>query len=169
MDQKRVRDIMIPRDKVVTIGDGERLSVAEDIMTLGKVRHMPVVRGGELIGVVSERDLLRASPSSLVERRAEERRAFLDDVFISQVMTADPFVIDPSAFLAEAAKQMVKHRIGCLPVVEQAELVGLITETDLLRCLGNLPLPPSAKLSKPSKAAKPAKPVKPSQGRSSRK
>ncbi len=145
MDPKRVRDIMIPRAKVVTIGDGELLSVAEDIMTLGKVRHMPVVRGGELIGVVSERDLLRASPSSLVERRAEERRMFLDDVFVAQVMTPNPFVIGPDASLAEAAQQMVEHKIGCLPVVEQDELVGLVTETDLLMFLGGLRSPRSSK------------------------
>lgn len=148
MDQKRVREIMIPRDKVVTISDGERLSVAEDIMTLGQVRHMPVVRGGELVGVISERDLLRASPSSLVERRAEERRAFLDDVSLAQVMTTNPFVIDPEASVVEAAKRMVEYKIGCLPVIEQGELIGLITETDLLMCLSGMQSPRSVRTAK---------------------
>ena len=58
-----VRDIM--KRKVVTIAAGERLSTVEDIMTLGGVRHIPVVRGGDLVGVVTERDLLRTSLSNL--------------------------------------------------------------------------------------------------------
>ena len=71
----RVRDVM--RRKIVTISASERLSTVEDIMTLGHVRHMPVVQAGRLVGVVSERDLLRASLSNLSGHRDEERRAFL--------------------------------------------------------------------------------------------
>ena len=65
MGRTRVRDIM--PEKMVTISAEDTLSTVEDIMTLGSVRHMPVVRGGKLVGVVSERDLLRASLSRLSE------------------------------------------------------------------------------------------------------
>jgi len=133
MHQTRVCDIMIPRDKLVTIAEGERLSVVEDIMTLGNVRHMPVVRGGKLVGVVSDRDLLRASLSHVVERRAEERRAFLSEIEISQVMTSEPILIDPDEGVLQAAKRMAENKISCLPVVEDEILVGLVTETDLLQ------------------------------------
>ena len=72
---ERVRDIM--ETKLVTISANERLSTVDDIMTLGRVRHIPVVLAGRLVGVVSQRDLLRASLSALSEHRDAERRAFL--------------------------------------------------------------------------------------------
>lgn len=120
-------------EKIVTIGAGDRLSTVEDIMTLGRVRHMPVVHGGKLVGVVSERDLLRASLSNLTRFDTEERRAFLNAVEIARVMSAPPVVIDADASVEEAALVMAERKIGCLPVMEGEKLVGLLTETDLLR------------------------------------
>ncbi len=89
-----VRDVM--QKGVVTISVNERLSTVEDIMTLGHVRHMPVVQAGQLVGVVSERDLLRASLSNLSGHRDEERRAFLHVVEIVQVMSTPPVVVGAS-------------------------------------------------------------------------
>lgn len=131
MAQTRVRDLM--QEKIVTIGASDRLSTVEDIMTLGRVRHMPVVQGGRLVGVVSERDLLRASLSNLTGFDVEERRAFLNGVEIARVMSAPPVVIEAEALVEEAALMMAERRIGCLPVMEGEVLVGLLTETDLLR------------------------------------
>ncbi len=127
----RVRDIM--QTGVVTISAGDTLSTVEDIMTLGGVRHMPVVRGGALVGVVSERDLLRASLSNLTGFRREEHRAFLHVVEIARVMSTPPIVIAPDAWIGLAARLMAENAIGCLPVVEHGKLVGLVTETDVLR------------------------------------
>jgi CBS domain-containing protein len=127
----RVRDIM--ETKLVTISANERLSMVEDIMTLGRVRHMPVVQGGRLVGVVSERDLLRASLSVLSEHRDAERRAFLHVVEISRVMSTPAVVIGPDATIEQAALLMADKKIGCLPVVAGDELVGMVTETDVLR------------------------------------
>jgi CBS domain-containing protein len=137
---KRVRDIM--ETKLVTISASERLSMVEDIMTLGRVRHMPVVQGGELVGVVSERDLLRASLSELSEHRADERRMFLHVVEISRVMSSPPVVIGPDATIREAALLMADRKIGCLPVVEGGRLIGLVTETDVLRWVARPPATP---------------------------
>ncbi len=128
---KTVRDIM--QHKIVTISAGDTLSTVEDIMTLGGVRHMPVVHGGKLVGVVSERDLLRASLSNLTEFGTEERRAFLQVVEITRVMSTPPIVISPDATVQQAARALAEHKIGCLPVLEGDELVGLVTETDVLR------------------------------------
>ena len=136
MEIALVRDIM--RGKPVTIGAGDALSTVEDIMRLGGVRHLPVVRGGKLVGVVSERDLLRVSLSNLTEFGTEERRAFLHVVEIARVMSAPPIVIDPEASVTEAARVMAIHKIGCLPVVEGEELLGIVTETDLLRYFAGL-------------------------------
>jgi predicted transcriptional regulator len=138
---KRVRDIM--ETKLVTISASERLSMVEDIMTLGRVRHMPVVQGGELVGVVSERDLLRASLSELSEHPDAERRMFLHVVEISRVMSSPPVVIGPDATIREAALLMADRKIGCLPVVEGGRLIGIVTETDVLRWVASAPpMPP---------------------------
>jgi CBS domain-containing protein len=127
------------QEKIVTIGASDRLSTVEDIMTLGRVRHMPVVQGGRLVGVVSERDLLRASLSNLTGFDLDERRAFLNAVEIARVMSAPPVVIDAGALVEEAARVMAERRIGCLPVMEEQTLVGLLTETDLLRYFAGVP------------------------------
>jgi CBS domain-containing protein len=137
----RVRDIM--ETKLVTISAAERLSMVEDIMRLGRVRHMPVVQGGELVGVVSERDLLRASLSELSEHRDAERRMFLHVVEISRVMSSPPVVIGPDATIREAALLMADRKIGCLPVLEGGRLIGMITETDVLRWVASSPPHPA--------------------------
>ncbi|MDH3521619.1 MAG: CBS domain-containing protein [Myxococcales bacterium] len=127
----RVRDVM--SEKIVTISADERLSTVEDIMTLGQVRHMPVVRAGKLVGVVSERDLLRASLSNLSAFGNEQRRAFLQAVEIKRVMATPPIVIAADASVVEAAAMMADEKIGCLPVLDGDKLVGMLTETDILR------------------------------------
>jgi CBS domain-containing protein len=132
-----VRDIM-PR-KMVTVSESDRLSTVEDIMTLGRVRHMPVVHGGKLVGVVSERDLLRSSLSNLTEFGTEERRAFLHVVEIGRVMSTPAITIAPRNTVEEAARVMAEKKIGCLPVVDEDDmLLGLITETDVLRYFAGL-------------------------------
>jgi acetoin utilization protein AcuB len=125
-----VRDIM--REKVVTISASETLSTVEDIMRLGGVRHLPVVRAGRLVGVVSERDLLRVSLSNLNESGNDERRAFLHGLEIGRAMSTPPIVVEPFATVDKAALLMAENKIGCLPVVEDEDLVGLVTATDLL-------------------------------------
>ena len=139
---ERVRDIM--ETKLVTISASERLSMVEDIMRLGRVRHMPVVQAGKLVGVVSERDLLRASLSVLSEHRDAERRMFLHVVEISRVMSSPPIVIAPDATIREAALLMADRKIGCLPVVDGDRLIGMITETDVLRWVAGVPAEPSS-------------------------
>lgn len=132
-----VRDIM--PEKMVTISAGDTLATVEDIMTLGHVRHMPVVHAGKLVGVVTERDLLRASLSNLSEFGSQERRAFLQVIEIQRVMSKPPIVIGPDSSVVEAARSMAESKIGCLPVVEGEELLGLITETDVLCHFAGIP------------------------------
>ena len=132
----RVGDVM--QKSVVTISANERLSTVEDIMTLGHVRHMPVVQAGKLVGVVSERDLLRSSLSHLMDHRDEERRAFLHVVEIVRVMSTPPVVTTPDSTIADAARVMAERKIGCLPVVEGDTLVGMVTETDVLQLVAGV-------------------------------
>lgn len=135
---RSIREIM--KREVVTLSAGERLSTVEDIMTLGGVRHIPVTRGGALVGVVTERDLLRTSLSQLNAYGDDARRAFLNGVEIERVMSAPPVTIGPADSVERAARIMAERKIGCLPVVDEAgQFVGLVTETDLLRHFAGLP------------------------------
>ncbi len=136
MSGMRVRDIM--SEKMVTVSAGDTLSTVEDIMTLGRVRHMPVVQAGKLVGVVSERDLLRASLSTLSSFGSDERRAFLQVVEIGRVMSQPPITIQLDASVEDAARLMADHKIGCLPVVQGETLRGIVTETDVLRYFAGL-------------------------------
>jgi CBS domain-containing protein len=135
----KVRDVM--SRKVVSISADDTLRILDEIMKLGNVRHLPVVRRGELVGVVSQRDLLRASLSNVMGIPTEEQQVFLEGVHISEVMSAPPISIDPEASVQAAAGVMAERKIGCLPVLDCGKLVGIVTETDVLRHFATLALP----------------------------
>ena len=117
-----------------SVRSDERLDFVDDVMALGRVRHMPVVDGGQLVGVVTQRDLLAASLSRALDFDAQERRTFLRSVNVGEVMSKKPITVRPDATLREAAQLLLRHKIGCLPVVgPRGEALGLLTETDLLR------------------------------------
>lgn len=130
----RVEEVMAR--EVVTLGPEDRLDLADDVMRLGRIRHMPVLEAERLVGIVSSRDLLAASLSKHLAFDAPERRTFLRSVTVSEAMTRDPITIEPTATLREAADRMLRHRIGCLPVTRSdGSFVGLVTETDLVRAV----------------------------------
>ncbi len=121
------------KTKVVRISADDTLWTVKEIMELASVRHVPVVHGGDLVGVVSQRDLLRASLSSVMGIEADAHESFLEKVRISDVMSREPISTTPDASIRDAARTMAERKIGCLPVVEGRELVGIVTETDVLR------------------------------------
>ncbi len=125
-----IRDIM--KTNVVTIPADDNLWIVKEIMEFGDTRHLPVVRLGDLVGVVSQRDLLRASLSNVMGLPAAEQKIFLEGVKISEVMSAPPISIDVDRSIQEAARTMARQKIGCLPVLEAGKLIGIVTETDVL-------------------------------------
>ncbi len=124
----------IMRTEFASLRETDRLDLADQIMKLGRVRHLPVLDpDGRIVGIVSNRDLLEASLTNVLDFEREQRKGFLRSVDVAEVMTREVETIAPDAPLAAAASRLVGHRIGCLPVVrEDGVMVGLVTETDLL-------------------------------------
>ena len=131
-----VRDLMEP--EVVTLNVSDNLDLADDIMRLGRIRHMPVMAGDTLVGILSQRDLFRAAISSVLQLRPAAERQWLAKIPVREVMTKRVFTIAPSASIRAALVEMLDKRIGCLPVVENDKLVGLLSESDCMRYLARL-------------------------------
>jgi len=131
-----VNDLM-QRD-VVTLEASDSLGLADDIMRLGRIRHMPVISRGRLVGVLSQRDLFRAAISSVLEFRPGTEREWLAKIQVREVMTPHVVTVSPSTTIHAAVDVMLQKRIGCLPVVEDDKLIGLLSETDCMRYLARL-------------------------------
>ena len=139
---KRVREVM-SKDPI-TIDTEAPIATAIAVMRDKSVRHLPVVDGaGRLLGMISDRDLRDAvfAPafaehlSLVARRRLRGLSATLEGLRVKDVMTWDAVTTRPEASLAQAAAVMFEGRFGSLPVVEKDELVGIITERDVLRAL----------------------------------
>src|SRR5262249_19188648 len=126
-----VRDLM--EREVTTLKASESLGLADDIMQLGRIRHLPVLSGGVLVGIVSQRDLYRAGMSSMLQMRRSAERDWLAGIPVQAVMTTDVITVAPDDTVHAAVELMLRHRIGCVPVVEHGRLVGLLSESDCLR------------------------------------
>ena len=129
---RTVSDIM--RREFVSLEAGDPLDFADQIMRLGRIRHLPVVSQGRLVGIVSNRDLLSASLSKILEFTGERQKAFLGTVDVQEVMARDVQTVPPETTLDEAARLMLRHKIGCLVVAgPEGTPLGLLTESDLIR------------------------------------
>jgi CBS domain-containing protein len=128
----RVRDLMTP--EVTTLRRNDKLSIADDVMRLGRIRHMPVVDDDDqVVGIVSQRDLFRGALSRALGYGAHAQQKLLGQLVVKEVMTNDPVTIGPDAPLAEAARLMLERKIGALVVVEEGRLVGILTESDFVK------------------------------------
>ena len=130
--QRPVSEVM--RREVVTVTVGEKLDLTQDIMTLGRVRHLPVLDDEQrVIGVISHRDLLAAAMTQVLDFDAQSRRTFLRSIEVGEVMAKDVATVGPDARLGDVARIFVERKIGCVPVVAaNGELLGLVTESDLV-------------------------------------
>jgi CBS domain-containing protein len=110
---------------LVTVRATDDLALAESLLRLGGIRHLPVVQDGKLVGLLTQRDLLRSGTSG---------RASARETDVRQAMTPDPTTVRPGASLAHAARVMLEHKYGCLPVCDEVgKLVGIVTEADFVR------------------------------------
>jgi acetoin utilization protein AcuB len=129
----RVKDWMSPSP--VTVPADHGVFAARRLMEERRIRHLPITRDGELVGIVTDRDIRLNLPSPATSLSVWEVNYILGRLTVGEVMTRTLVVIGPERDIAAAARLMVDHRIGALPVVDGGRLVGLITETDLLRAL----------------------------------
>lgn len=119
--------------KVVTIAENDTLAKLQEGMSKFRFRHLPVVRGTKLVGLVSHRDLLHALTSSLSAHADVENAAILARA-ARQIMQTEVVTIRPDESLASAARLMWEAKLGCLPVTDSDEnLLGILTEADFLR------------------------------------
>ncbi len=127
---KRIGQVM--KSPVVTARPGDTLA---DLVTLSRQRrigHFPVVEGDKVIGIVSDRSLREASTHPAVYNLLLDLLASLDRGLVEQIMIRDVITAPPDTPVVEAVKLMREHRIGCLPVVRDGKLVGIVTASDLL-------------------------------------
>lgn len=137
--QRTVASIMSPDP--ITLREEESLAdVADEMERLG-LRHLPVVDGKKLVGLVTHRDILRWSLSRFerdpIHRSLDaERRA---STFVAAIMTRDVATVRPDTPIHEAARRLLTHKYGCLPVtLADGTLVGIVTEHDFTRALAEL-------------------------------
>jgi CBS domain-containing membrane protein len=126
-----VRDLMTQNP--TTLDRNETLDLAESIMNLGRIRHMPVVDDGKVVGIVSQRDMFRSALITSLGFGRKTTGALIKTIKIKEIMTEKVVTISPDASIKEAARQMMEKKIGCLPVLEGDRLVGIVTETDMLQ------------------------------------
>jgi acetoin utilization protein AcuB len=127
----RVKYWMTPN--VVTAAPNEGLRRAWTLLQEYDVRHLPVLEGDRLVGIVTDRDIRQALPSRVSALGVHELMVLLDRVTLREIMTKEIVTVSPDQSIPEAARLLVKHRIGALPVVDNGRLVGILTETDVLQ------------------------------------
>jgi acetoin utilization protein AcuB len=128
-----VADIMTPNPVTVTPRNAIRTAV--NLMREVGCRRLPVVDRGRVVGIITDRDLRRAANSPFVVREQWYDNFILDHIEVGSCMTPSPLTIHPGAPVCEATRLMRDHKIGGLPVVADGQLVGIVTETDLLNFL----------------------------------
>jgi acetoin utilization protein AcuB len=116
----------------LTIGRKEPLMTAHRLMNEHRVRHLPVLEKGELIGVVTQRDLYLLETIRGVD---------IDSDVVEDAMTSDTYAVPASAPIAEVARHMARHRYGCAVVLERGKVAGIFTVTDAMRLVAKLAPP----------------------------
>jgi acetoin utilization protein AcuB len=124
--------------EVVTLNELDSLGLADDIMRLGRIRHLPVLSGERCVGIVSQRDLFRAAVSSVLHMSKNSEREWLATIPVREVMTKAVVSIEPEASIRSAVRCMLDARVGCLPVLDDGKLVGLLSEADCMAYLARL-------------------------------
>jgi len=117
---------------VITVEVVDSIARARRLMAEHRINQLPVLDQGKLVGIVTDRDLRDAYPTSLVIDRTKEIDRFAETYTVEEVMTHNVITVRPQTSLETAVRLLRRHRIGSLPVVEKGELVGIITRSNAL-------------------------------------
>ena len=128
----RVRDLMTPG--VVCVLPEDTVATAYELILDHRFRHLIVIdRDGDLVGLLTHRDLLRHSLIERAELPLSLQRTVMRRIRVEEVMTSEVETVEPDQLLAEAALSMFENKYGCLPVAEGSRVVGILTEADFVR------------------------------------
>jgi CBS domain-containing protein len=129
----RVRDVMTV--EVATLERNDKLSIADDVMQLGRIRHLPVLDddGRTIAGIISQRDLFRGALARCLGYGEHAQQKLLAQLVVKEVMTTQVLTTTPDTSLDEAAQLMLEGKVGCLVVIEKDRLVGILTESDFVK------------------------------------
>lgn len=120
--------------KIFTIQKDDPVERAQTMMAVHGIRHLPVLDGRRLVGILSDRDIRGVLIPQRLAGPAKKSGAFYlpRDVTVEEAMSPDPLWVKPGNDIEEAARLLIKNKIGCLPVVDGGKVVGIITDTDIL-------------------------------------
>ena len=134
--KKRVPISQIMTTNVVTLSTKDDLVTAEELFKKHRIRHIPVVRDGTILGILSYTDLMRISFADAIDDDEYEVDTMVYNMFsIEQVMVKDVVSVTPNATVKEVAQFLAQKEFHALPVVDDGKLVGIVTTTDLIRYL----------------------------------
>ncbi len=119
----------------ITAGTDTNMEEAMQLMRLHQIRHLPVVEDAKLVGIVTERDIRRASPSLLSGIDQEEYKSVLQSTPISRIMTREPLTVTRDTPLVEVVRLLFQKKFGSLPIVEDHAIIGIFTDYDALKVL----------------------------------
>jgi CBS domain-containing protein len=131
-----VKEIMM--GSPVTLRPEDTLDLANDIISLGRIRHIPVLDDGRLIGILTERDLMGGAVPAIFGLKPKSKSALLKTYQIKDFMKKKVITIGPDTSIKDAARLMLQKKIGYVPVLSDGALVGLVTTTDILRYVEEL-------------------------------
>jgi acetoin utilization protein AcuB len=129
----RIRDVMTKNP--ITVDSESLVLDAQRIMKENSIRRLPVVDKGNLVGIVTQHDLLQASPSPATSLSIHELNYLLAKMKVKEVMKKNPFTLTPDTPFEEALRIGQDKKIGSFPVMDKGKLVGIITESDTVRFL----------------------------------
>lgn len=130
--EKRVRDVMT-RD-VVTLNHNDKLVAADGTMRLARIRHLPVVDDdGSLAGIVTQRDLFHGGLLKALGYGTRARDQALELLVVKEAMHNEVITTTPETPLRDAARLMLEKKIGCLVVLDNSQIVGILTESDFVK------------------------------------
>jgi acetoin utilization protein AcuB len=118
---------------VITIPPDMSIMNALALLRRERIRRAPIIKDGKLVGIVSDHDLLNASPSQATSLSIWEMNYLLSKITVSDVMTKNVITVDVNTPIEEAARIMADNKIGGLPVLKEGKLVGIVTETDIFK------------------------------------